>query len=495
MSINIDAKIFEDKPAASKEESGLGFLINKWRLYLFLFLSIAAFGKFLSRGAHAEVWTQGIRNIVAAIGLFLLLVASLFNAGLPYLILLLYVPFSQVLPGRFGGGIRAFNLFNMLFFIVLASLIVAAIKGKKRFFVSNPLTKWVIVLCVLSLLNYIFSSFRYGSGYGLSYIFFLKRWLDPLLLFFVTSVLVTGRDERRDSLVTIMLGIAMFAFLSIKDVGQISHFAYKRRIVGVADQANILGAFCVDYMFIFLGIFLVNFKKKIYWLATIPFWYALKAVLFSFSRGAYLGFVAASLVISFIRDKRLFVIVVLLFLLIFNSPALFLPQSVAERISMTLDQEKVFTDGKTLEVSAALRLQLWKITFELVMRKPIFGYGFGMVGQYLGYYASRIHGDVHNTYLLVAAEHGTLWLFIFMILVFLGVKKSWYVYLHSNDDIIKGAALGFIAGTAGFLVVNMFGSHLTTLSEVAYFWVLLAIIANEEKCLRQEKTPIATGFQ
>jgi O-antigen ligase len=168
-----------------------------------------------------------------------------------------------------------------------------------------------------------------------------------------------------------------------------------------------------------------------------------------------------------------------------------LPEAVRERIEMTVSGEQLYGYGKEIEPSAAGRVEAWKATISLVMGRPFLGYGLGMVGTYLGYYAGLAIGDVHNSYLLLAAEYGLVTLLVFLATIFAGIRVSWYVYNNSRDEILKGAALGFMVGILGLMVNCFFGSHMTTLWEIGYFWVLLAVFANEEKELRSEIAGLA----
>jgi O-antigen ligase len=238
-------------------------------------------------------------------------------------------------------------------------------------------------------------------------------------------------------------------------------------------------------MFMFLGILLLNFRKKIYWLATIPFWWGIRTVALTFSRGAYISFTLATLLISFIRNKALFAVCLGIFLFIATNIWI-LPQAIRERIEMTVTGETVYGYGVEVEPSAGGRIEAWRATLQPIMAKPFLGYGIGMVGTYLGYYAGIPIADVHNSFLLLAAEYGLLTLFIFLVTLVMGLRVSWYVYKHSKDDILKGTALGFFTGIVGLTVNCFFGSHMTTLWEIGYFWVLLAIFANEEKELKDD---------
>ena len=277
----------------------------------------------------------------------------------------------------------------------------------------------------------------------------------------------------------------MVIFLAIKDVGQITHFAEQRRISGVGNQPNMLGAFVVDYMFLFLGMFMVSIKKKFYWLALVPFLWGIRAVAFSFSRGAYIAFVLSLLVISFLKNKLFFIGVIILLVFIYMNTWI-LPNAVRERIEMTVSGKQVYGYGVEYEQSAAARVDAWKATLNLIRNKPLFGYGIGMVGVYLYYYAKFEIADVHNSFLLLAAEHGLVTLAIFLLCLITGIKNAWFVYRNSQDEILKGAAFGFLIGIIGLMSNCMFGSHMTTLWEIGYFWILLAIFCNEERELKNE---------
>ncbi len=469
----------------ARKETGLSFLKEKFWLYLIIFAGIYFLGRILSRGMQNELWTQSIRNIISIILLSILLLAGLINAHLLYLMLILYLPFVDAIPGHFGVRYTALNLFNLLSGMILLCWFVDAARKNRPLLIANRATKFAAMFILFSVLSYIINGFQYGTFYLQIEFFPLKRWIDPVLLFFITSGMTYRRDLRRDIIIAILLGTAMVIFLAIKDVSQITHFAEDRRIAGVGVQPNMLGAFVVDYMFLFIGILLVNFRKKIYWLATIPFWWGIRTVAVSFSRGAYAAFVITTLCISFIKNKVLFIVCIAIFLFIAHNLWI-LPQAVRERIEMTVVGEQLYGYGVKVEYSAAKRVEAWKATLNLIRNKPLLGHGLGMVGTYLTSYTEISIGDVHNSFLLLAAEHGLLTLLIFLLCLFMGLRSSWFIYRYSKDDILKGTALGFFVGIIGLMVNCFFGSHMTTLWEIGYFWILLAIFANEEKALRNE---------
>lgn len=473
------------KDIPPREEDSLSFLKYKWKIYLFIFLGVYIAGRLISRGERQELFTQGARNFISLVALSVVFIAGLANAELAYLALVLYVPFVDVLPGRFGGEYTALNLFNVLSTVAILCWFVDKVKKERPFFIKNRATKLAIIFVVLSGLSYVVNGFEYGTNYLINQVFNLKRWFDPILIFFIASGMTYRRDLRKDTIVAMLLGIAMVIFLSVKDVGQITHFSETRRVAGVGEQPNMLGAFVVDYVFLFMGIMFVKLRRFIYWVAVLPFIWGIKAVLFSFSRGAYIAFVTATLVFSFIRSKFLFIAVIGILLFVATNRWV-LPQAVRERIDMTVTGEELYSYQAEFEPSAERRVEAWKSAFYLIKNKPLLGYGIGMVGTYLFYYAGIGMGDVHNSFILLAAEFGVVTLLVFLLCILMGFRISWFIYRHSKDDILKGTALGFMAGLSGLLVNCMFGSHMTTLWEIGYFWALLAVLANEEKELKDE---------
>ncbi len=457
-----------------------------------LLIAVLILGRIVSKGAGSELFNQSARIVISATMLLLIFVAGVVDVNLIFTLFILYVPFVDVIPGRFGGQYTALNIFNVYTFILLMCWIIDKLRRDRPFFVRTGMMKMAILFVFFSLLSYAVNGFGYGTSYLVSSIYNLKRWIDPVLLFFIAAGLTQSRDSRRDAVIAILLGTMMVVFLAIKDVSQITHFDWKRRVTGVADQPNMLGAFTVDYLSLYIGILFVNYRKKLYWLTMIPIWWGLRTVAVTFSRGAYASLIVCTLFLSFLRSKALFCVVLGIYLFIAVNLWV-LPLAVRERIEMTIKGEKLYGEGVELEESSSSRVDAWKSVLELVRTKPLLGYGIGMVGTYLTYYAGIMIGDVHNSFLLLAAEYGLLTLMAFLGTMLMGMRTSWYIYKFSNDEIFKGAALGFIGGILGLFVNCLFGSHMTTLWEIGYYWILLAIFANEERQLRDEAAAALTN--
>ena len=116
--------------------------------------------------------------------------------------------------------------------------------------------------------------------------------------------------------------------------------------------------------------------------------------------------------------------------------------------------------------SGAERLKVWDKTWHLITQRPIVGVGAGS-WQFL--YLKNGWGDLaylndtfitfqrpHNDFLWVAAELGLvgfiLWISIFLIPVFLGIRTLFSV----NDIDAKNIIMVLIAGVVGYLVISFF---------------------------------------
>ena len=170
--------------------------------------------------------------------------------------------------------------------------------------------------------------------------------------------------------------------------------------------------------------------------------------------GARVGWVAlgAALFISmfFLKHKHKYTIwaislisVIIIFLALSLNPHV----PTAERLS---------TKG---DISLQWRLDTNRVGLEMVRNNPVLGVG---TGNYLTEYhnyldirprLSRIHyGWLHNSYLQIWAENGTIGLLVFLfflIAIFIGLLKA---HLNAVDREMKILALGLMAAFTGFAV-------------------------------------------
>ena len=187
-------------------------------------------------------------------------------------------------------------------------------------------------------------------------------------------------------------------------------------------------------------------------------------LLLTFSRGAWLAFAAAALVLTFVLDKRVFVILLIVALMV----GLGLPQIRGRFLHIFTEEylEKSALDG---------RLGRWLRAYDQLRSRPLFGLG---PGRYGGAVAARRFGIayVDNYYVKTAAETGLLGLGAF--LYWLGtLGRAAYLRWQGSRGkrwwkLAAGALCGLLAVVLHNGVENIFEVPYLN----AYFWFALGLM-------------------
>lgn len=433
-----------------------------------------------------------------ACGLLGLLMVGLQSPEVPFYVLVAYIPFSRLLVGDFGTQATAFNMTNMLMLWVLLAHVSRRLAQGQPLFQGTPLNRAILLFSFLGAAALLRASWAYGSWYVGHYVIPLKQWLTPMVFYFLTLWVVRDTRTLKTAAVVIMVAVTVVALMAIRDYMNASDGSFEdSRIGGIVEHSNTLGAFFVYYMFLFLGFFLVFPKKLKVWLLLIPFLLCFRGIMVTFSRGAYLAFAAGGLAACFFRNKLLFIAAVAAGLLAVANPVL-LPAGIRFRMGQTV--QGTFTDLSTdeleqnLEASAAHRIDIWRGAIQMIKEHPWWGVGYGAFPGLLPRYTTKPIGyvDAHNSYLLIAAEMGIPTLLVFLLIIAMVFYYTHWLYRHASDLSTKAIALGFLAGLAGLLVANMFGSRMDSQEAAGYFWILCGLIM---RGVWLERQPQATAHQ
>lgn len=211
-------------------------------------------------------------------------------------------------------------------------------------------------------------------------------------------------------------------------------------------------------------------------------------LVFSFSRGGWLGFAAGLFALGVLKYRKLLVLLAVVVI----GWQVVLPRSVQQRIEMT-DQRTI--TGRKLDTSGEERLELWRNALISFEQRPIIGSGFDTYGFTLH---EGLYRDTHNYYMKALVETGIVGLVIFCWLfarmTFLGYTLFW----RAEDPFWKAVGLGFTVAMAATLVVNMFGDRWTYQQLDGYLWILLAfvfrglIVTKEAAATQPETAPAMT---
>jgi len=262
------------------------------------------------------------------------------------------------------------------------------------------------------------------------------------------------------------------------------HFDENKRDGGPLGYAgsNGLAAFEAQCSCFLLGF--VVFEKRLWRRLALYALIALTAycLLYSFSRGGYLSFLAGLLVLGFLKNRKIIIGLAVLLL----AWQTLVPVAVQERITMT------YTEDDTLEASADQRVQLWTDAVELFSSNPVVGTGFvtymymGRVGHFT---------DTHNLYMKVLVETGIVGMFIFLWVLAKLFTIAFRLYRTSIDPFNRGVALGLVSMFACLLVGNLFGDRWTYIELNDVLWVLFALAAQAYVVEGSEQASIAEAIE
>ncbi len=371
--------------------------------------------------------------------------------------------------------------------LVIAMLIGWLFQNRKRQEQSigpSPLLMPIFVFVGYSLFSFFIGSFYLGEelfpDLENQRLADWKNYMIMPLLYLVSYYNL--RDRKWKYALFILLSIS-FLIMDLKfrqsfSWVQHTHYFDKSRLGGTLAflGPNEWGSFHTIYTLFIIGLFLVDrhFWRRIAYLILI--FLNTYSLMYSFSRGAYIGFLAGLFFIGLIRTRKL-LIPLFIFLIVWK---LIVPLSVVERVEgiFIVEEEtnEVISLGDT-KVFTAGRGNLWGKALNYFSQNPIFGTGFRTYIQLTGW-------DTHNVYLKTMAEQGLIGLLIYLWLYFLAFKSGWRLYRGADEELVKALGFGFLCAVVGSMVVNVFGDRWTYLQLGGIYWVLWALVDQENSRLK-----------
>ncbi len=419
--------------------------------------------------------TTGLTPLILYIGAIVAFGMSLWrpHLGLYFLVPLLPLQTVRYLLHPLPMGEKLVD------FVLLGILIGLFIQRKGRVFPSTPLNGLLIIWAAFLYLSLWRGAFYLNADLPFSiYDPRFSTWKNYMImpLLFVTVASAIKDKWQMKVLLALMLLSALRAnigFYNTVSDRDFSHFSYGLRYAGVLGYAgeNGLAAFESQLALFCLGLYAFARSKTIQIVLLAYVAMCGYCLMFSFSRGGYLGFVAGLLFLGIVKERKL---LVFLAALIFSWQML-VPVAVTERIFMT------YEDGQ-IDSSAGERVTLWQDAVTLVPQHPIIGTGFNTY-QYM----ARVeeYTDTHNFYLKVLVENGIVGLALFLLLLWKSFRMSFRLFRFSDDTFFRSLGLGTAAYLVCAVVVNLFGDRWMYLQVNAYLWTTLGLVARASIIGRQ----------
>lgn len=157
-------------------------------------------------------------------------------------------------------------------------------------------------------------------------------------------------------------------------------------------------------------------RRWLKWVLRMVFAGSIVGILFTYSRGAFLGLIAVMAVLIWRSPWRLRFAVALLVVTLLGAPLL--SERLWERIQSISKQE----EAETRDTSAAGRLEAWNTAWNIALARPVTGGGFRVLwisDVWTNYNKGSFLDvrDAHSLYFEVLAEHGFLGLALYLAIV------------------------------------------------------------------------------
>jgi O-Antigen ligase len=248
------------------------------------------------------------------------------------------------------------------------------------------------------------------------------------------------------------------------DQTEVTHFP---RIGGTAGSANSAAGYLVMCTIPAIAILLLDVGDRLKWLALAAFVLGGLALVLTFSRGGWLGFILALIVVVGSRSphKRIsfkFVmgvaVVLLLACVVFGN-------AIAGRLF------------ESDEGAAYARIPLTQLAVRMIRDNPVFGVGLNNFSVRMEQYATReLSGEwlysVHNKYLLAWSEMGIGGFLTLLWFLLSTIRMGWQSW-KAQDRTLSPLALGFTAAILGVMIHMLFEVY----RDPQYLWIGTAVIA------------------
>ncbi|GAG72019.1 unnamed protein product, partial [marine sediment metagenome] len=273
----------------------------------------------------------------------------------------------------------------------------------------------------------------------------------------------------------------------------------RQQVFGLFGNVNYFAEYLIVPLPIVVSLFFVTQNKIKKLLQLITILAMSMSLLFTFTRGSYLGFGASLIVMfflflisrgkNFIKDnKKIFIIILLTIIIItllFVVPtSLNKPDTVISKI-----KSRISVTQLTQSSSIKRRIAIWKFTTLMIKDHPLLGSGIGTYkyntlryqaeffeqGQNRSLYPHGFADKAHNEYLQLWAEMGIVGLGIFIWLIVSYFSCGLKILRKIKDEYRQGIIIGLMGAVIAVLIDGIFGFPLHLPATVILFWLALGL--------------------
>ena len=238
------------------------------------------------------------------------------------------------------------------------------------------------------------------------------------------------------------------------------------RIVSFFENPNVYGEYLIIMIMIILALTVNEKNKTLKGCYIVALLASSACMILTYSRGCWIGIVAAVAIYLFIKHRKVFIIAMLCGIV----GLFFLPDTIMTRL---------LSIGNMADSSTSYRVYIWQGTIRLLKDFWITGIGIGEGAFNMIYprysYSAISAPHPHNLYLLLLTEMGILGLLTFIVLILFVLKKLFVVANKSKDLTLRTYASAFTALIVGYLLQGMFDNVWYNYRVFLLFWIIIGL--------------------
>ncbi|MBS7297587.1 MAG: O-antigen ligase family protein [Eubacteriales bacterium] len=251
----------------------------------------------------------------------------------------------------------------------------------------------------------------------------------------------------------------------------------KIRVYATFDNPNVLGQYFIITIPLIFSLFVVAKKavSKTIWLGI--FTAGFLCLLFTWSRGAWVGVVLGIGIFLLIRDRRWIVLGVLAVLVL----PFILPDSIMNRL---------LSIGNTNDSSTAYRVSVWVASARMALEYWMLGVGYGSDAFAKVYSTYALNGagyalHAHNFYIQLVVDVGIGGFITYLLIVLTAYKE---ISTVKNNYVIKTISLAFVGILAGYMFQGVAESLWYNMRMSLMFWIVMAFVMSGAKLDKEEQS-------
>ncbi len=398
----------------------------------------------------------------------------LFGGVLAVLLTLKYIEFG-VFVCVVGSPFLPTMVLAGMCLLCLFSLVLRIATDKNFKLVTNPLNIFVVFFLGASFFGCI-NSFNFMSSAKIFFIYF-----SFIMFYFVITNSVTSYKKWKALVVSFICSAALVAlygvmqnFLGVSStaswVDEEMFSSIKVRVYSTFGNPNVLGEFLVIMIPTSLALIWGSKKQGHKMIYTMVMLVMCACMVFTWSRGAWLGVFLAVVMFFFIMDKR--------WTLAGIVGIFFIPVLLGSNSAIA---NRLLSIGNTEDTSTAYRVSIWMASVSLIKKFWLSGIGLGSDSFTMIYPKFALAGanfalHSHNLFLQICVEMGIIGITSFIALLVAYVRQAYSLVVYKNRSRFASiAVIAMASGVLGYMLQGLTDNVWYNYRMVFIFWTIIAL--------------------